>query len=62
MEVEKEFGLTVISIRSEENSPYFDSIPDWEAAVDLMERYGWISRRHDFEYVPLFENPRAYNC
>ena len=39
-EAEEELGLNFISLRSEDKSPYLDSIPEWETVVDLMGRYG----------------------
>jgi hypothetical protein len=39
-EAEEELGLNFISLRSDDRSPYLDSIPEWETVVDLMGRYG----------------------
>lgn len=42
-DVETEFELNFISLRSEEETPYLNSRPQWRMAVDLMGRYGIAS-------------------
>ena len=42
-DTEKFFALNFISTRAGEVSPHLDRFPNWENAVDLMERYGLAS-------------------
>ena len=42
-DTEKLFALNFISTRIGEESPYLEQFPNWESAIDLMERYGLAS-------------------
>ena len=39
-ETEKELNLNFITLRSQDHSPYLNTNPEWERAVDIMGRYG----------------------
>ena len=42
-EAETEFELNFISLRSDDETPFLNSRPEWSKAVDLMGRYGIAS-------------------
>lgn len=42
-ETERHFSLNFISSRSGDNNPNLNQIPNWEDAIDLMEKYGIAS-------------------